>query len=113
MGTAKEKREEAAKKKASGESFRDGIVREFRERGMSAYLCDVDEELKEKIDALPPHRRPRSEVQRERLAEAYYTSLERGEPLPPELTVNAFDVAPESPDAIMDGISADDLAALD
>merc|ERR1712232_1219145 len=50
------------------------LINDFLERDLASYLCDIDEELKAKIDALPETERPKSEVKRRAFAEAHYAN---------------------------------------
>merc|ERR1712232_1437203 len=66
---------ETSESKASRQKARhEKLINDFLERDLASYLCDIDEELKAKIDALPEAERPKSEVKRKHFAEAHYAN---------------------------------------
>eukprot|EP00931_Biecheleriopsis_adriatica_P089951 TRINITY_DN64004_c0_g1_i1.p1 TRINITY_DN64004_c0_g1~~TRINITY_DN64004_c0_g1_i1.p1 ORF type:complete len:566 (-),score=129.99 TRINITY_DN64004_c0_g1_i1:42-1568(-) len=70
----KPKPKEPPQPQPAGLNFKERIVKELLSRGMGDYLCDVDDELKAKLEAQIPEKRPSTESQRRRFAEEHYAS---------------------------------------
>lgn len=70
-------------------SLKDGIINEYLDRGLGDILCDLDEDLTKKLQAMSPEDRPKSDQQKTRFAEAHYRAV-RGEAgsatMPPAVT---------------------------